>query len=569
MKKTAVINLFLLVSLIAPSFALAQSGSAAKLSTKPVERPAVVNRESAKSRVTMENIESDVSEALAVIEENYVDGKKIDHNNLFKSSIDGMLHTLDPHSNYFDAKEFDAFNTEQQSQYFGIGATIGDLKDGDTTWTYIRATFPESPANRGGLRYGDKIVEVNGVSMKNKPYYEVRQNLIGPRGTIAKLVIEKFGTTERKTVDIVRDAISQPSISEVYMLRSGVGYMAMTGGFNRTTYDEFREGMNQLKKQGMQKLILDLRGNRGGLVWQAYQIASTFLGRGQIVFTQRGRAPETAGVYPSQNSNPDNTALVVLVNRNSASASEILAGALQDHDRALIVGEPTFGKGLVQQPIPLPYGSALLLTIAKYQTPSGRDIQRDYSNGNLYDYYNQQNAVGNAQAKPPTGSESRTQTGRIVYGGGGIPPDETVKPTVFNPIEQRLQQPTFHFALNLAAGKIAGFENFKSERPINFETDLTAKDFPASDELFTKFKQFVQAKPEYKIFTAAQLDKERQFIERQVRFELATAAYGSTTAFQVFNESDPQIARAIELFPKAQQLAQSAQNAKNTRDNQK
>lgn len=569
MKKTAVINLFLLVSLVAPGFALAQTGSAAKLAPKPAERPAVVNREpAAKTRVTMGNIESDVSEALAVIEENYVDGKKVDHNNLFKSSIDGMLHTLDPHSNYFDAKEFDAFNTEQQSQYFGIGATIGDLKDSDTIWTYIRATFPESPAYRAGLRYGDKIVSVNGASMKNKPFYEVRQNLIGPRGTIAKLVVEKFGSTEQRTVDIVRDAISQPSISEVYMLRPSVGYMAMTGGFNRTTYDEFRDGMNQLKKQGMQKLILDLRGNRGGLVWQAYQIASTFLGRGQVVFTQRGRAPETAGVYPSQNPNPDNTALVVLVNRNSASASEILAGALQDHDRALIVGEPTFGKGLVQQPIPLPYGSALLLTIAKYQTPSGRDIQRDYSNGNLYDYYNQQNASGD-KTKPQIGSESRTGTGRIVYGGGGISPDETVKPTVFNPVEQRLQQPTFAFALNLTAGRITGYENFKAVRPIDFETDLTAQDFPASNELFAKFKQFVASKPEYKMFTAAQIDKERQFIERQVRYELATAAYGSTTAFQVFNESDPQIARAVELFPKAQQLAQSAQNAKNMRGNQK
>lgn len=566
MKKSLVFSSLLALSLLAPNFALAQTGAASKLTAKNGEPTATAK--TAKKTASMEDVESDIAEAVSVIEENYVGGKKLDYNEIFKSSIDGMLHTLDPHSNYFDAKEFDAFNTEQQSQYFGIGATIGDLKENDVTWTYIRATFPESPAYRAGLRYGDRIVEVNNVSMKNKPYFDVRQNLLGPRGTIAKLTVEKYGTNERKTVDIVRDAISQPSISEVYMVRPGVGYMAMTGGFNRTTYDEFREGMTQLKRAGMKQLVLDLRGNRGGLVWQAYQIASTFLGRGQIVFTQRGRLPETAGVYPSQNSNPDTTPLVVLVNRGSASASEILSGALQDHDRALIVGEPTFGKGLVQQPIPLPYGSALLLTIAKYQTPSGRNIQRDYSNGNLYDYYNQERGE---QTKTATnqGPETRTDTGRVVYGGGGITPDEIVKPTVFNQAQQRLQQPTFAFALNLAAGKIAGFENYKVNQAINFDVDLTAKDFPASEELFAAFKKFVASKPEYKVFTAAQLDKERAFIERQVRFELATAAYGSQTAFQVYNESDPQIRRAIELFPKAQQLAQSAANTKNARNNQK
>jgi len=567
-KKNYILNFLLAVSLVSPSLALSQDGSTSNLTARTAEPTSIASKKNSKTSVTMENIETDVSEALSVIEENYVNGKKLDYNDLFKSSIDSMLHTLDPHSNYFDAKEFDAFNTEQRSEYFGIGATIGDLKENDTTWTFIRATFAESPANRAGLRYGDKIVEVNGTSMRNKPYYEVRQNLLGPRGTIAKLMVERFGTGERKTVEIVRDAISQPSISEIYMMRPGVGYMAMNGGFNRTTYDEFREGLSQLKKQGMEKLILDLRGNRGGLVWQAYQIASTFLGRGQVVFTQRGRAPETGGIYPSQNSSPDQTPLVVLVNRYSASASEILAGALQDHDRALIVGEPTFGKGLVQQPIPLPYGSALLLTIAKYQTPSGRTIQRDYSNGNLYDYYNQSSTREPNKPRTSAGTETRTDTGRVVYGGGGIAPDEAVKPATLSPMQQRLQQPIFSFALSLAAGKIAGFENFKVDRAIDFESDLESKDFPASSELFANFKRYVQAKPEYKIFTVAQLDKERHFIERQLRFELATATYGSTTAFQVYNEADPQIMRAIEVFPKAQQLAQSAANLKNTRNNQ-
>lgn len=569
MKKSSIFSFLLAVSLVAPSFALAQSGSSSKL-IKPTDRTATAEK-SVKQPVTMEALESDLSEALTVIQDNHVKGKALDYNELFKSSIEGMLHSLDPHSNYFDAKEFEQFTTEQRSEYFGIGATIGDLTENGVTWTYIRATFDGAPAHRAGLRYGDKIVEVNGVSMKNKPYFEVRNNLRGPRGTTAKLVIERHSTKELKNVEIVRDAVPQPSVPEIYMIRPGVGYIAMTGGFNRTTAEEFKQAMAKLKAQGLEKLILDLRGNGGGLVGQAYQVASAFLPRGQVVFTQKGRVSGTSGTYPSNNNNPDNTPLVVLVNRGSASASEIVAGALQDHDRALIVGEPTFGKGLVQNPFPLPYNSALLLTIAKYQTPSGRTIQRDYSNGNLYDYYTQGGTLRDdkkpVQQPRQPGTETRTDTGRIVYGGGGIAPDEIVKPQTLNQVQQRLSVPVFSFALDLAAGKIAGFENMKIDRAIDFEHDFKATEFPVSDALFAAFKKFVASKPDYKIFSAAQIDKERAHVERQLRFELATAAYGSNTSFRVYNETDPQINRAVELFPKAQQLAQSAAQLRATPKN--
>jgi carboxyl-terminal processing protease len=514
--------------------------------------------------VTTEKIGLDVAEALTLIEDNHVGGKKLDYNELFKSSITSMLHTLDPHSNYFDAKEFEQFRTEQSSRYFGIGASIGSLsdKDGKVIATYIRATFQDAPANRAGLRYGDKIVEVNGVSMLGKPSAEVSSNLRGPRGTVAKITVERHGTGKRETVEIIRDAVSQPSIAEAYMVRPGVGYIAMTGSFNQTTYEEFRQAMAELKTQGMTQLVLDLRNNGGGLVNQALRVANTFLARGQNIFTQKGRLEGVESPYPAENSNPDNTPIVMLVNRNTASASEILAGALQDHDRALIVGENTFGKGLVQNPFVLEYGSMLLLTIAKYQTPSGRLIQRDYSDGNLYNYYTDGGSLRDETSNRPKGTESKTDLGRAVYSGGGINPDEVIKPQTITTEKARFQQkfldPIFAFTLDLSFGKIKGFETYKVDRPITFAYDLKNTDFPITDNLYQAFKNFAAEK--YNL-TAAQVDREREYVERILRTELVTAAFGVTTSLQVFNEYDTQLKKAIELLPQARQLAiESAKN---------
>jgi len=509
--------------------------------------------------VLAQRIEGDMAEALSVIEANHVEGKGLNYNDLFKSSIDSMLHTLDPHSNYFDAKEFEQFRTDQSSRYYGIGATIGDLSDdkGNVLATYIKATFENAPANKAGLRYGDKIVEVNGVNVLGKPFTEVREKLRGPRGTLARLVVERYGTGKRETVDIIRDAVPQPSISEVYMMRPGVGYMAMRGGFNQTTYGEFLDGMKTLKAQGMQQLVLDLRDNGGGLVGQAFRVANAFLSTGQAVFTQKGRLGQTSETYRAENENPDKTPVVVLVNRGTASASEILAGALQDHDRALIVGENTFGKGLVQNPFLLDSGTMLLLTIAKYETPSGRLIQRDYSNGNLYDYYTN-GGIGSDDSTPETvrGPESKTDSGRAVYSGGGINPDVIVKPQTIPTEKARTQQklasPIFAFALDVAYGKNPTFESYKVDKPISFEYDIKSKDFAITDQIFNAFKQYAVEK--YKVSPAI-VDREREFVERQLRSELVTAAYGSQTSFQVFNEYDNQLLKAIDLLPQAKQLA--------------
>lgn len=517
--------------------------------------------------VTVEKIEQDVAEALAVIESNHIVGKKINYNEIFKSSIDGMLHSLDPHSNYFDAKEFEQFQTDQNSRYYGIGATIGDLSDpeGKVVATYIRATFDNAPAHRAGLRFGDKIVEVNGTSVLGKPYSEVRNLLRGPRGTQAKLVVERYSTGKREAVDIVRDAVWQPSISEAYMIRPGVGYIAMTGGFNTTTYEEFAQAMRRLKARGMKQLVLDLKNNGGGLVGQAYRVANTFLSAGQTVFTQNGRVDGVTVPYRADNPAPETMPVVVLVNRNSASASEILAGALQDHDRALIVGETTFGKGLVQNPFRLDHGSMLLLTIAKYETPSGRLIQRDYSNGNLYDYYTN-GGIGADDAAAegtPKGPEAKTDAGRTVYSGGGINPDVPIKADTITTerfrYQQKLNNPIFAFALDLAYGRIKGFEHYKVDKPIVFGYDISAKDFPVTDDLYQKFRAFAVEKYKY---TPAQIDKEREFVERILRSELVSAAFGSQTSLQVSNEYDTQLLKAVELMPQARQLAQEGAKAK-------
>ncbi|MBS1794563.1 MAG: S41 family peptidase [Acidobacteria bacterium] len=535
--------------------------------SKNVPKTPTDNKTAAKTTkvVTSENIESDLAEALTLIESNHVNGKNLDYNELFKTSIDSMLHTLDPHSNYFDAKETEQFRTDQSSRYFGIGATIGDLSDADgkVIATYIKATFDGAPANRAGLVYGDKILEVNGVSMIGKPYSEVRTFLRGPRGTVAKLVVEKYATGKRETVEIIRDAVAQPSISEAYMIRPGIGYINMSGGFNQTTFAEFKQAMANLKAEGMQQLIMDLRNNGGGLVNQAYSVANTFIGKGQTIFTQKGRFEGTADSYPSTNPNPDDTPLVVLVNRNTASASEILSGALQDHDRALIVGETTFGKGLVQNPFQLDYGSMLLLTIAKYETPSGRLIQRDYSNGNLYDYYTKGGTYRDELgSQTPKGAESKTDSGRTVYSGGGIMPDEVIKPQTLTDenirIEQKLVNPLFAYALELVYGKVPGFETYKIDRPIKFDYDIKNSDFEITDAIYQNFREFAAQK--YKV-PAAQTDREKEFVIRTLRTELVTAAYGSQTSFQVFNEYDNQLLRAIELLPKAKQLAMEGAKA--------
>ena len=552
--------LFLVFALAIPALIIAQQTRSARRTT---DRPAPTGATSTKTSPTGPAIKSDLAEALAVIQSNHIDGRKLDYNAIFKSSISGMLSVLDPHSTYFDPVEYASFRTEQRSEYFGIGATIEDLRDGKEVNTYIRATFPDSPAHRAGLRFGDRILAVDGNSMRGKTYPEVRKFLLGPRGTSIKVTVEHLASKEPETVNIVRDAVSLPSIAQAYMLKPGVGYVAMTGGFNLTTADEFDQALRELHSKGMNMLVLDLRGNRGGLLIQAVRVANTFLQRGQMIVSQRGRFRDSSQSYAAVNETPDNVAVVVLVNGETASAAEIVAGALQDHDRALIVGETTFGKGLVQFPFQLDYDSALLLTIAKYFTPSGRLIQRDYSNGGFYNYYFPGGLANDKknEAATPSGPESHTDTGRAVYGGGGISPDEVVKPGTISATERQLRDVLFAFSLELTTGRVPGFEQYKIQRAIEFDHELATDDYPITDALFKELKKFAAAKTNYKA-TPEQLDKLRGFAEMQLRYNLLSAAYGFRTATQIFNDSDPQISRAVDAMPRARELAQAASRAR-------
>jgi len=552
-KFSAQLALILLVfTLIVPGFVIAQNPNGG-----------LPNRR-ARGTAATAAVQRDFDEALKVIQEQYVDGRKLNYNDVFKSSIIGMLRSLDPHSNYYDRDEFDELKTDQRSEYFGIGASIQNYIRADVADTYITATFDGSPAAKAGLRYGDRIVEVDGVKMTGKTSLEVRDKIRGPRGSTVKLTLERAADKRIEKVDIVRDAVPQPSIPDAYMLKPGVGYIDMTRGFNYTTTDELYDALDRLHAKGMTSLVLDLRNNPGGFLDQAIHVAEVFLRNGQLILTQKGRNGFRDNTYESHNNAPDATPLVILINENTASASEIVAGAMQDHDRALIVGQTSFGKGLVQSIIPLEYGAGLTLTSAKYFTPSGRLIQRDYSNGGFYDYYTHGSGIA-SEPKPatkPTGPETKTDTGRAVYGGGGISPDESVGPRTVNLTQRRLLSPTFAFTRELVNGRIRGFESSRIGGGINFRHDLQPEEFKVTDAMFKAFRDFVTADPAYKI-TAATIDRNRAYIETELRFNIVTAAYGRTMGDRVFIISDdPQVAKAVDVLPKARDLAMSSAEQK-------
>ncbi len=561
MKKfLAQVALILLVfALAVPGFVIAQ-----RTQTPSVSGGTTPSRRAQRGTAATAAVERDFDEALKVIQEQYVDGRKLNYNDVFKSSIIGMLRSLDPHSNYYDREEFDELKTDQRSEYFGIGASIQNYVHGAEADTYITATFDGSPAGRAGLRYGDRIVEVDGVKMTGKTSLEVRDKIRGPRGSTVRLTLERAADKRIEKVDIVRDAVPQPSIPDAYMLKPGVGYVDMTRGFNYTTTDELLDALDRLHQKGMTSLVLDLRNNPGGFLDQAIHVAEVFLRNGQLILTQKGRNGYRDNTYESHNNAPDSTPLVILINENTASASEIVAGAMQDHDRALIVGQTSFGKGLVQSIIPLEYGAGLTLTSAKYYTPSGRLIQRDYSNGGFYDYYTHGAGVGREPVSPtkPTGPETKTDTGRAVYGGGGISPDENVGPRTVNLQQRRLLSPAFAFARELVNGRIRGFETSKIAGGINFRHDLQPEEFKVTDAMFRAFRDFVTSDPAYKV-AAATIDRNRSFIELELRFNIVTAAYGRVMGDRVFIISDdPQVAKAVDVLPKARDLAMSSAEQK-------
>ena len=491
-------------------------------------------------------IAEDFANAVIVAKDQYAGD--VDFSKLAKASILGMLHTLDPHSNYFDAKEWEKIQQDQRSRYSGIGSTIAQRNDK----VYIMSPFDGTPAHRGGVRYGDQIVQINGESTETWTSLQVSQKLIGPEGTSVTVKVARLGASQPVEFKFVREAVPLPSVTNYYMAGSGIGYINFERGFNFTSFDEIRSALADLQKQGLTSLILDLRGNPGGLVDQAKKITNLFLYRGQPIVTLRGR-PQ---VLPTReevatNNNPEEFPVVVLINSRSASASEIVAGALQDHDRAVIVGENSFGKGLVQSAFPLSDGSGLWLVTGHFYTPSGRLIQREYNNRSFYDYYLKR---GDKDAVQRT-EEKRTDTGRTVYGGGGIQPDVLVK---FPPHEAELQrvwvEPVFQFSRALVAGQVAGLGEFKIDRPCDHKHRLTQSDYPVSDKVLAAFKTYLREHKELKS-DDTRVDKDGDWLKRRIRYEVATAAYGEENARAAQADGDVQLQRAIGELPKAKALA--------------
>lgn len=546
----------LLLALFSTSFVLTQRNRV--VNQNPKNQP---SSKTNASNTSAPDIKQDVREALKIIEQNYA-GEKLDYNEVVKSSIIGMLRTLDPHSNYFDRAEFEEFRADQRSEYYGIGASIvNQLSKGEYD-TYITATFENSPAFRAGLRYGDRIAKVNNEDMHGRPSSEVRDKIRGPRGSIVTLSIERAATGKLEDIQIKRDAVPQPSVPDAYMINRNVGYIDMTRGFNYDTADILEEKLEYLKGQGMTSLVLDLRNNPGGLLDVSVEVASKFLRLNQsvVVVAQRSGSYRNERNWKVQSGSDYNQLpLVVLVNGYSASASEIVSGALQDHDRALIVGENTFGKGLVQSIIPLEYGSGLTLTTAKYYIPSGRLIQRTYAGGSLYEYYNRET---NGEQIKPVGEERKTDTGRVVYSGNGIMPDIQVKPRTITNEQARLRNPIFFFVRDVVNGRISELPSYKVQRAIEFGHRVLPNDFPVTDALLLQLKSYLSKDPSWKA-SVSMIDKNRDYVATELRFQFVLAAYGRVSADEVYIAVDPQVSKAIESLPQARDLAlNAARNAK-------
>ncbi len=497
-------------------------------------------------------IAADIREAEEIIGRNYINGRNVAVGEMTKTALTGALRVLDPHSNFFDQAEWKDLLDEERSGYTGIGATIANFERGGVTDTFVLSTFPGSPAYKSQLRFGDRIVAINGEKMTGKNSDVVRDKIRGTNGTILRLTVERSATNHIETIESRRNRVPQPSIPDSYMLRPGIGYIELSEGFNYTTSEEFDAAMTELKRQGMRSLVLDLRGNGGGIVDQAVKVAEKFLPAGTLVLTQRGRSRIDNRVWKSANTTAETMPLVVLVNEDTASASEIVAGAFQDNDRAMIVGERTFGKGLVQSVIDLPGKTGLTLTSARYVTPSGRSIQRDYTRIDLYDYYNHKSPA----ALVDSSFVAHTLTDRTVYGGDGILPDETIKAEELTAAQASLLDPLFFFAREVVNGRIAGQETYCSA-DLSFGKRVTPSDLPFNEGLSTAFNNYLKLNMAWKIDNKT-LQSQADFIKLRLRYNIVMASYGAISANQVLIEDDPQVAKAVETLPRAAQLAQLA-----------
>ena len=447
---------------------------------------------------------------------------------IYDGAIPEMLHTLDPHSSFYDPKAFAKMKEDQHGKYYGVGMLI-QPQNGKVVVVY---PIEGAPAFRAGVHPGDVIAGIDGQSTAGMSSDDVANRLKGPRGTKVSVTFTRTGSTTPITVELVRDEIPNNSIDLRYEIRPGIGYIHIKQ-FQETTGREFDDAINSFGP-GLKGLVLDLRGNPGGVLVEAVSVCDRLLKRGQIIVSQRGRAfPEQ--VYRATHGNDGQTfPIVVLVNRGTASAAEIVSGALQDHDRALIAGETTFGKGLVQTVYTLSDNTGLALTTYHYYTPSGRLIQRNYNGVSLYDYY--------YNHEPQKDNKDRevklTDSGRTVYGGGGITPDVKIEPPKATPFQEVL----------LEHDAFLGFtEQYLAHRTI-------ARDFQVDEGVVNEFRQYLTSQNIE--FTPEELSKNLDWVKANIKSKLFATQFGESSGLRVQADWDPEIQQAITLMPQASQLEQ-------------
>lgn len=463
-----------------------------------------------------------------LVEENYAEPVNADKA-IYNGAIPGMLHSLDPHSNFFDPKSYSLLREEQRGKYYGVGMTVGPRNNK----VIVIAPFVGTPAYRAGIHPGDIIIAVDGKATDNMNTTDVAELLKGPRGTTVRITVLREGSDKPLDFNIVRDEIPRYSVDLHFLIRPGIGYMHISG-FQETTEHEVAQALEEMGD--LKGLILDLRQNPGGLLSEGVGVADKFLRKGQLIVSHHGRNSPEKRYVASRGNGGKEYPLVVLVNRGTASAAEIVAGAIQDHDRGLIVGENTFGKGLVQTVYPLSENTGLALTTAKYYTPSGRLIQRDYSNVSLYDYYynrEKEESAANHEVK-------LTDSGRTVYGGGGINPDEKITTPKGNHFQEVMLQRYAFF--NFAKRYIVAHHPTKS-----FEVD---------EPVMQEFRKFLD---EEKIpFTEGDLIENNDWVRSQIKTEIFVDSFGQEEGLKVRAEGDPQIIKALDLLPRARALAENA-----------
>ena len=424
----------------------------------------------------------------------YVD--ETDPGKLIKSAMDEMLQTLDPYTNYIPESEIEDFQFMTTGQYGGIGAMITKRDE----YVYISEPYEGFPAQKSGLMAGDKILEVNNISVKGKSTEEVSKLLKGQPNTNVSILIERKYINEPFEVSFKREKVTVGSVPYFGLLENNIGYVKLRS-FTRNCSNDLKNAILKLKEQSATSLILDLRGNPGGLLNESVKIANFFVNQGEDIVSTKGKIKSWEKVYTATNKPIDTEIpLVVLIDQSSASASEIVSGSLQDLDRAVIVGKRSFGKGLVQQTRKLSYNSQLKLTVAKYYIPSGRCIQAlDYSNRN------EDGSVGKIADSLST--EFRTKNNRKVYDGGGITPDLVTESEVSSKV-----------LLSLFRERL--FFDYATEYRLKNENILSAKDFKITDEKFLDFKNFLSDKEyEYETDTEKAYKKLKKVAEEENYFE--------------------------------------------------